>query len=148
MLGRHAAAEDAAQEALLRGWLKQGSCRDADRPLPWLSRIARNEALRARAREARRDESPIDADLPAAGGGGADALDAAAGQVDAQRLLDALPPVDRELMRLHYLEDLTQAEAAARLELSWVTAKVRLHRARLRLRALVEDGQSARQRWP
>ena len=43
-------------------------------------------------------------------------------------------------MRLHYLEDLTQAEAAARLELSWVTAKVRLHRARLRLRALVEEG--------
>ncbi|MEA2332919.1 MAG: hypothetical protein QOH58_3057 [Thermoleophilaceae bacterium] len=138
VLGWTAAAEDAAQEALLRAWLKRASCRDAARPLPWCARIARNEALRLRAQETARREARQQAEELAARVVSPDAADQAVRRVDAGRIVAALPPLDRELVRLHYFEDLTQAEAATRVGIPWVTAKVRLHRLRERLREELE----------
>jgi RNA polymerase sigma-70 factor (ECF subfamily) len=143
VLGATPAAEDAVQEALLRGWLKQERCRDRRNPLPWLAQIARNEALRVRAREMRHRQEPLEAGLI-----GVPAETETASQVDtrvdAHRMMATLPSVDRELIRLHYLEDLTQAETASRLGIACVTAKVRLHRLRARLRRqLAEAGHES-----
>src|SRR5215204_3747080 len=67
-LGRsHAEAEDVAQEALLRAWRKRGSCREPDRPWPWVKEIARNEAHRLFSRRAMTHELPTDR-LPEAPG--------------------------------------------------------------------------------
>src|SRR5919197_3714887 len=46
VLGRNAAAEDAAQEAVIRAWRQQARCRTPERPAPWIATIARREALR------------------------------------------------------------------------------------------------------
>src|SRR5947208_11749441 len=46
VLGRNAAAEDAAQEAVIRAWRQQARCRTPERPDPWIATIARREALR------------------------------------------------------------------------------------------------------
>jgi RNA polymerase sigma factor (sigma-70 family) len=57
---------------------------------------------------------------------------------ESQAVLEALtqlPPDDRELVTLIAWEGLTPAEAATALGLSAGTARVRLHRARARLRA-------------
>src|SRR3954451_25094459 len=46
VLGRGAAAEDAAQEAAIRAWRQRRRCLTPDRPEPWITTIARREALR------------------------------------------------------------------------------------------------------
>jgi RNA polymerase sigma-70 factor (ECF subfamily) len=53
--------------------------------------------------------------------------------------LDALADGDRSLLALRYAEDLTQSEVARRLGMPEGTVKVRLHRARRRLRLLLAD---------
>jgi RNA polymerase sigma-70 factor (ECF subfamily) len=53
--------------------------------------------------------------------------------------LDQLSPDDRELVTLIAWEDLSPAQAAAVLGLSAGTARVRLHRARTRLRAALHS---------
>ena len=53
--------------------------------------------------------------------------------------LGLLQPHDRDIVRLRYAEDLTQEQVAARLDLPAGTVKVRLHRARERLRKGLEE---------
>jgi RNA polymerase sigma-70 factor (ECF subfamily) len=139
VLRRPSEAEDAAQEALLRAWVHRARCLDAQRPLPWVARIARNEALRWHAREVRRQESALDEDAQDAVAGDVESADAAASRVDVERAVATLPRVDRELVRLRYVEDLTQEETASRLGIPEGTAKVRLHRLRTRLRDALDE---------
>jgi RNA polymerase sigma-70 factor (ECF subfamily) len=124
--------EDVVQNALLRGWRHLHRCRTPDAPLPWLLTITRNEALRRR----RRAEvaAPFD-----------DAPDSLAGEeihrvrarVDMARALACLSPLDRRLVGLRYVLDLSHADMASRLGIEEGTARVRLHRARRRLRTLM-----------
>lgn len=135
VLGRNPAAEDAAQEALLRVWRQAASCRQPEAPDAWIRQIARNEALRALSvhRNERPDEQGVaDRNVPCLSGGVHIAL-------DLRRALAALDLADRELLLLRYWGDLTQSEAAARLGLAEGTVKVRLHRSRHRLRAALES---------
>src|SRR4051794_12269275 len=53
VLGQGGAAEDATQEALIRAWRQRDSCQDPRRPGPWISTIARREALRLAGRHSR-----------------------------------------------------------------------------------------------
>src|SRR5687768_901421 len=53
VLGHGGAAEDATQEALIRAWRQRDSCQDPRRPGPWISTIARREALRLASRHRR-----------------------------------------------------------------------------------------------
>ena len=55
-------------------------------------------------------------------------------RADLRAALDHLNDRDRKLLEMRYQEDLTQAEIAAKLGIPEGTAKVRLHRARDRLR--------------
>src|SRR3954470_14824235 len=47
------AAEEAAQEAVLRAWRHRRTCRNGEAWIPWLVQIARREALRVAARRQR-----------------------------------------------------------------------------------------------
>jgi len=62
---------------------------------------------------------------------------------DIHAALERLSERDRRLLEMKYEEDLTQAMIAARLGIPEGTVKVRLHRARNRLR-LLYAGASAR----
>ena len=54
------------------------------------------------------------------------------------RLLEQLPPRDRLVLTLLYLEELTVAQAAERVGWSQTMVKVQAHRARKKLRVLLE----------
>lgn len=58
--------------------------------------------------------------------------------------LAALPERDRELLTLVAWDDLTPSEAATALGISGVTARVRLHRARHRLRRCLDADDAKR----
>lgn len=60
-------------------------------------------------------------------------------------LLGQLRPRDRLVLTLLYIEDLTVAEAAERTAWSKVMVKVQAHRARKRLRALLDKRETPRQ---
>jgi RNA polymerase sigma-70 factor (ECF subfamily) len=131
-----AEAEDAAQEALLRVWRSARTPEEVERPVAWLRRIARNEALRLLARERRRDEVPAEAALREVAVAQETSMPERLAIVD---LMATLPPADRQLVWLRYVEDLTQARVAHRLGIPEGTVKARLHRVRGRLKH-VADG--------
>ena len=60
-------------------------------------------------------------------------------RITVEQALCSLAEGDRRVLSLRYAEDLTQVEVARRLGVPEGTAKVRLHRARRRLRRLLED---------
>jgi RNA polymerase sigma-70 factor (ECF subfamily) len=134
-------AEDAAQEALARAWRKRHTCRTPGTPVPWLLQITRNEAFRLMGR--RRDEPDPQiaafAEEPT-GDLGADEL---AARVDMQRAVSRLDTEDRVLLHLRYGEDLKQNSIADLLDTPEGTIKVRLYRARERLRAHLTDEPEA-----
>ena len=133
VLGSAGPAEDAAQEAAVRAWRRRDSCQTPDRPAPWISRIARNEALRF-VRPVRADVLE-ESDLPAADSHEDDVL----GKTDLARAIDRLSGLDRALVRGRFWDDLDYRQLGMRLEITEGAARVRLHRALGRLReALVE----------
>ncbi len=135
VLGPGPAAEDAAQEAIVRAWRQRAQCRDPSTPGPWLRRIAFNEAMRlaSRAAESSLDELSAVADRLACH----DADVETAAYV--RQLLMVLPPLDRRLLYMQVWADIPVHEIAARLRMPEGTVKIRLHRARSRLRHLMED---------
>ena len=133
VLGSSGTAEDAAQEAAVRAWRRRDSCQTPDRPAPWISRIARNEALRF-VRPVRTDFLDEN-DFPAEESHEDEVL----GKADLARAIDGLNGIDRELVRGRFWDDLDYRQLSLRLDISEGTARVRLHRALGRLReALVE----------
>ena len=133
--GNGAEAEDVAQEAVLRAWRFRASLRGADRRRAWLARIVRNEALRVQTRP-RPLPSPKLADTDC---GEDEGIVSAAQRIDLGLALQRLEPGDRLLLRLRYADDLTQPAIARRLGWPEGTVKVRLHRARKKLRAVSES---------
>ncbi len=123
-------AEDIAQDALLRAWRRRFTLRDSGRRNQWLASIVRNEAFRQHAR--RRPEAI--ATIEGHQGAEDERVVATVERADIQAALEALSERDRQLLALRYEEDLTQAAIAHRLGIPEGTVKVRLHRAREKLR--------------
>ena len=123
-------AEDIAQDALLRAWRRRATLRNAERRDQWLATIVRNEAFRTHAR-ARPDLSESIEFLE---GAEDDRMVETVEHADLQAALRRLSERDRRLLAMRYVEDLTQAAIARRLGIPEGTVKVRLHRARNKLR--------------
>ena len=122
-------ADDAAQEAAIRAWRRRFTCRRSDDPGPWVRQIARREALRVAAR--RRASALEEQEVPATCAQPADEVH---DRLDVRRALDTLRADDRLVLRARYELDLEQRTIADALGIPEGTAKVRLHRARVRLR--------------
>jgi len=123
-------AEDIAQDALLRAWRRRSTLREADRRNQWLATIVRNEAFRQHARVRPDPTSKIETQE-----GAEDAqVVATVERADLHAALRRLNAKDRALLELRYGEDLTQQAIARRLGIPEGTVKVRLHRARDKLR--------------
>lgn len=133
--------EEVAQETFLRAWLKLGTY-SARAPFEhWLTRLCLRCAYdRLRRREPRQHvlaTAPNGALAP-------DDVAAPAGDPDArlevERLLERLSRPDRFLLVLLEGEGWSVAEIAERLGWSRTNVKVRAHRARRRLRRVLEEG--------
>jgi RNA polymerase sigma-70 factor, ECF subfamily len=129
------AADDVAQEAILRAWRNRDRCQQPDQPFGWLGRIAHNEALRVVSRR----PNEVLVDEPFASAAQLEVYDEPEERLLLADAIDSLSAADQELARLRYYEDLTCATLADRLGISEATVKVRLHRLRLRLRHRLED---------
>lgn len=123
-------AEDIAQDALLRAWRRRSTLRDEACRKQWLATIVRNEAFRQHARVR---PTPV-ATIELREGAEDEQVLATVEQADLHAALNRLSERDRQLLRLRYEEDLTQATIAHRLGIPEGTVKVRLHRVRNRLR--------------
>jgi RNA polymerase sigma-70 factor (ECF subfamily) len=123
-------AEDIAQDALLRAWRRRSTLREAEHRNQWLATIVRNEAFRQHARIRPDPTATIETFE-----GAEDAqVVATVEKADLHAALKRLNDRDRQLLELRYGEDLTQPAIAKRLGIPEGTVKVRLHRARDRLR--------------
>jgi RNA polymerase sigma-70 factor (ECF subfamily) len=123
-------AEDIAQDALLRAWRRRSTLREADRRNQWLATIVRNEAFRQHARVRPDPTATIET---YEGAEDAQVL-ATVEKADLHAALKRLTDRDRRLLEMRYDEDLTQSTIAQRLGIPEGTVKVRLHRARDKLR--------------
>ncbi|HZO07505.1 MAG TPA: sigma-70 family RNA polymerase sigma factor [Solirubrobacterales bacterium] len=122
-------AEDIAQDALLRAWRRRATLREPERRKQWLATIVRNEAFRQHARV-----RPIPTDL-VEGEAVEDARVVATVELaDLHAALRQLSEKDRDLLEMRYQDDLTQGAIARKLGIPEGTVKVRLHRARNKLR--------------
>jgi RNA polymerase sigma-70 factor, ECF subfamily len=123
-------AEDIAQDALLRAWRRRSTLREADRRNQWLATIVRNEAFRQHARVRPDPTSTIETQE----GAEDEQVVATVERADLHAALKRLSERDRQLLELRYGEDLTQSAIARKLGIPEGTVKVRLHRARDKLR--------------
>lgn len=126
MVGR--AAEDVAQEAMIRAHDRWSTVGAMDKPGAWVRRVAINLAtsrLRRRSIEVKAklrllgDRQPV----------------AAVGAVDDELLaaVAGLPAKQRAAIALHYLDDRPVGDIAEILQCSTATARVHLHRGRAAL---------------
>jgi uncharacterized protein len=134
-------AEDVVQEAALCAFLDLGRLREPDRFGGWLCGIAVNLArMRFRRRGATASLQDWSGGLRAPRGAASDeltpedALEAAETLRLVRRAIEILPVRQREVVLMHYVEGLACQEIAALLGESTGAVRVRLHRARARLR--------------
>lgn len=123
-------AEDIAQDALLRAWRRRSTLRDSERRNQWLATIVRNEAFRQHARV----KPDLTATVELLEGAEDEQVLATVETADLHAALAGLSERDRRLLEMRYEEDMTQAMIASRLGIPEGTVKVRLHRARDKLR--------------
>ncbi|TFV51722.1 sigma-70 family RNA polymerase sigma factor [Blastococcus sp. TF02A-35] len=153
-LRRSATREDALDvvaETFATAWRRRADMPpDPDDARPWLFGIARRHlanALRGQDRAGRLGERLARSFAPDAVPDPADLLQRSADNALVRTALQQLSADDRELLTLVAWEGLTPAQAAAALGLTAGTARVRLHRARGRLRAALDpstDEETAR----
>ncbi len=125
--GDAALAEDAAQEAFLRAYRALDRYEQRSSFTAWVRAIAVNAAIDLARRK--RPETPVE-DQPAR-----DAGEKRQEDLDLLRkALQALSPVDREILLARELEGAPDHVIARRLGLSLTGLRVRVHRARIRLR--------------
>jgi RNA polymerase sigma-70 factor, ECF subfamily len=139
--GDRALAEDVTQETWLRAvreWRKAGP---PDRPIAWLTTVARNLlASYFRKHPARlASATSVDAlaDVPAASGASAEARAAVV------TAMERLPAAEAQLLEAYHFDERRVAHIAATAGLSERAVEGRLRRARLRLRRELESWMHA-----
>ncbi len=123
-------AEEVVQEALLRAYLSLSQLRDSDRFGAWLCGIALNLAkMRLRRGAARRRA------LAQVGTGAEVGFDEDRELLELVReAVQLLPPGQRDVVLMHYVDDLSCEEIANLLGTTTGAVRVRLHRGRASLR--------------
>lgn len=143
ILGSSEDTEEAVQDVFLRVWQQAGRFEGRASFATWLYRIATNVAYdQLRRRKAQCRTMPLD-DAPFLGMGDAEveALEGLAREDRARQLqqaLMALRPEDRLLLVLYYGEEMEYAQIGEITRCPYPVLKVRLMRARQRLRAALE----------
>ncbi len=141
-----AEAEDLTQDTFLRAYQRQDSLRDSQAMLAWVYRIATHVCLDRLRQRTRRDPLESDTDPAEAevmdieGPSLQQAIEQREMSTCVQNYLAHLADSYRAVILLHDMHDLTAGEIADLLDLSLPTVKIRLHRARQKLRTLLGTG--------
>jgi RNA polymerase sigma-70 factor (ECF subfamily) len=132
-------APDVTQEALIRAWRAMPRFRGEAALGTWLHRITVNTAWTMRRRAARHETLELDDTFvdPAAGPERAGEL--AEVRAELGSAISRLTPGQRVVLVLRDVYGWSHAEVGRELGITQTTAKVRLHRARKRLRTLLEE---------
>ncbi len=151
MLRSEEDARDALQEAFLQAFRGIDRFEAGARLSTWLHRIAINACLMKLRTRARKPEQSIEQLLPRfyADGHridpgppwrseGPDPLESREVRALVRASIDRLPEIYRSVLLLRDIEELSTEETAQLLDVKADTVKVRLHRARQALRALLE----------
>jgi RNA polymerase sigma-70 factor, ECF subfamily len=127
-------AQDAVQSAMLLAWRGRRTCLTPEDPIPWMLAITRREAWRTRSsvQTVEYDEQ-IERERAIF-----DEMGRIPERLDLWAAMSELSREDRKLLGLRYVHDLTQPQLAQQLGIPEGTAKVRLHRARNRLRTTLQ----------
>jgi RNA polymerase sigma-70 factor (ECF subfamily) len=122
-------ADDAAQEAVVQAWRHAGACKNPANPAPWMWTIARREALRLVAPAT----SPEDVDVAVPG------PEERLTDMATRHAVGQLAPAERSVLVRFYWAEQRDREIAEELGIPLGTVKIRLHRARKRLRVALRD---------
>ncbi len=133
----HFMAEDAAQDAFVTAWMKLNTLAEPKKYASWVCRIAKNCALNMISRY--RSFLPLDVvdnlNITNAGVENPAELYALSEERnEVNKSVEMLPEKVRQIIHLHYFEDLSIAEIADRMRLSEGTVKWQLHDGRKRMR--------------
>jgi RNA polymerase sigma-70 factor, ECF subfamily len=152
ILGSDDDARDALQEAFISAFKALPRFEGHARLSTWLHRIVVNTALMKLRSRKRRPEEPIETLLPAYKDDGhvtiepvewADNPEAALGRAETRAFvraqIDRLPDNYRTVLVLRDIEEMSTPEAADVMGISENAVKIRLHRARQALRALIDQ---------
>jgi RNA polymerase sigma-70 factor, ECF subfamily len=143
ILRERAAAEDAAQETLVRVWKALPGFDGRAQLGTWIYAITRNTCLM----ELRRRRPTVSFDDPDSAEAQQAAASIASGPAadperdNLLRLVDTLPRNQQEAVRLFYLEDRSYETVAEQLGMPLGTVKNLLHRARKRLMELARPDE-------
>ena len=130
--GTDEGADDVIQDVWLRVLRGIARLKDPSRLRPWLFGITRRVLMdRLRVKYSNVDVVPVEEDALAAAGS-EDDIEAELESM--QEALTRLPLIEREVLTLFYLRELTLAEVADIVDVPVGTVKSRLHRARRLLR--------------
>lgn len=141
-----AEAQDLTQETFLRAYRRRDSLRDPNAVRGWLYRIATHVCLdRLRQRtvtvslDGKEGEPPVNS-LPSEWPSAQEIAEREQTGVCVQRCLDFLSDSYRAVLLLHEAHSLTAQEIADLLGESLGTVKIRLHRARRKLKEIMDIG--------
>jgi RNA polymerase sigma-70 factor (ECF subfamily) len=139
ILRDHELARDAVQEGFLQAWKNLPALRDPDRFEAWLRRLVVRSCIDVMRRRGRR---PVEVELlPVDGPSIVDSTSAVADRELLDVALRRLEPELRAVIVMHYYLGLTLPEVAATLGIPTGTAKSRLNRSLVAMRAsIAADG--------
>ena len=126
--GNRALGEDIAQEALARAHGQWEKIAGYDKPGAWVRRVAINLAI-GQKRRSTTEAKALERLTPAP----ANSAESRLGDPYVWAAVDALPPRQRAVIALRYLEDQSIAEIADILDISVSAATSNLHKARANL---------------
>jgi RNA polymerase sigma-70 factor, ECF subfamily len=132
------AAEDVTQEVFIKIWRALADFDGRASMSTWIYTIARNaslSALRSRRTHASLSDPEVLAEADCAGASVPDETELHRAQL--MRLVDQLPPKQRQVVMLFYMQEQSHEEVGAMLAMPVGTVKTLLHRARARLSATV-----------
>lgn len=125
-------AEDAAQDAFCKALRKLGSLKDESKEKAWLLSITVN-VCRDKLRRAARREVSVER-LPEE-----EYSSAEDDRLTVTQAISALPPELREVVILHYYQEIPQVEIARMLKIPGTTVAYRLRTAKARLKDYLKE---------
>jgi RNA polymerase sigma-70 factor, ECF subfamily len=145
MIGNPADAEDLLQEIFLSAHRKLEGFRGESALGTWLYRLATNHCLdylRSRAAKAGQLTDELDDETGIPQEGGRSIADQTVAKMDIERAVAQLPEGCRAAFLLHDVQGLEHREVADALGIAEGTSKSQVHKARLRLRALLAGARN------